>query len=544
MINPLYLAAGDTFLVFDPADDIEDTYPDPELARKRAGANGFLFYNLNDKINFNASLGYQSSEVISSNMSDIPSAYSGRLSSTGYFDLKGQVYGLRFQVNGLSGWQDIVRRDTGFKIDIQNINASAEYDINIKGLNIRPGITYQKGYYDDMPYLRYKGQGFLNGAGEITSTAFSLRTDYTLMKSLRLIAAVRGEKYSTNDDLYFSYQFIGSYNLNDQHNIRFVYSRANRGPFIIDVYSNYLWNRFQRPPPGYIYFQGNKDIEMLTMDMYELGYRVKPVKSIVADLEFFWTKTKDYSLLWPDSVNIFHENLPTNRPYARMLYQNIDLSSEQKGVTASITWVVNQNLNAKVFGTYSKTKLYDYYPLTPEETMALMFEDAYSNGLVDLNGDNIPEDFTGDGYPDPYPPYFIDLNGDGIPEDFTGDGVPDMLQTTPYSTVQPDTIVKETDHLSTPDFYGGLVINYSTLKNKLNITPSAYFYTEQTLINKNGGEQDIEGKYIINLKASYEIWKESTVYINARNLLNNDKREFAFMDDIGGIYLIGVNIVF
>lgn len=93
-------------------------------------------------------------------MGDTPSAQTGRVSNTAYTDLNAKVYGLGAQINYLAGWQDIVREDTGFKVDVQHVNANAEYDFNIGKLNIRPGITFQSALYNDLPYLSYNGQGF------------------------------------------------------------------------------------------------------------------------------------------------------------------------------------------------------------------------------------------------------------------------------------------------------------------------------------------------------------------------------------------------
>ena len=101
---------------------------------------------------------------------------------------------------------------------------------------------------------------------------------------------------------------------NNKHFFRVVYSKANRGPFLVDTYANYPWNREGRPLPGYIYFKGKEDLKLLTMNMFEIGYRVKPVKSIQADFEFFKTKTKNYSAMYSDSVHLNGFETGTDRP--------------------------------------------------------------------------------------------------------------------------------------------------------------------------------------------------------------------------------------
>jgi iron complex outermembrane receptor protein len=261
---------GQWFNVFDPSDDVDEMYPNPQRARQRLGGNAYLFYDYNDDIHFSLKGGIQGSEVLSTTMGDNPTAHAGRVSNTGYGDFIAKVHGLNLQANVLRGWQDIVRQDTGFKVDIYNINVNAEYDIHIDNLNIRPGISYQQAKYNDMNYLKYVGQGFLNGEQQFNSTALSLRLDYKLLENIRLIGAVRAEKYNTHDDPYISYQLIASYNLNDKHNFRIVSSQANRGPFLVDSYANYLWNRDERPMPGEISFNGQTNLDLLTSNMFEL----------------------------------------------------------------------------------------------------------------------------------------------------------------------------------------------------------------------------------------------------------------------------------
>ncbi|HEX3009928.1 MAG TPA: hypothetical protein VHO90_20170, partial [Bacteroidales bacterium] len=54
----------------------------------------------------------------------------------------------------------------------------------------------------------------------------------------------------------------------------------------------------------------------------------------------------------------------------------------------------------------------------------------------------------------------------------------------------------------------------------------------------------IEPKLLLNLKVAYKFYNNCSVYVNARNLLNDDKREFAFVDKVKGLYLVGVNFNF
>jgi iron complex outermembrane recepter protein len=483
------------FNVFDPNDDIDEMYPNPQLARQRVGANAYLNYNLNKDVTFNLKGGIQGSEVLSSTMGDNPTSLAGRLSSTKYADFIAKVHGLSFQSNVQGGWQDIVRQDTGFKVDLLNVNVNAEYDFNIGSLNIRPGVAYQSSTYDDTDYLSYIGQGFLNGKESFNSTALSLRLDYMAFEKLRLIGALRGEKYNTHDKMYMSYQFIASYNLNDKHNFRFVQSRANRGPFLVDTYANYLWEREGRPMPGHIMFNGQSNLDLLTMNMFEIGYRVKPVKSIQADFELFYNITKDYGALYPDSVSLIgYQGDP--RPYVNMTYTNIELSSQQIGLTGNVSWVATKNILLKVYGTYQVTTIKNVIPFTPDDAI----EEMIVNAAV-INTIN-----------------------------------PAITSYTDF----PDDRVDSEQNKATPSFYGGLVLDIKMLKDRMNLSSNLYSYTEQSFKSKYS-EKKIEAKAILNLKLSYKLFESKmSVYANARNVLSK-KKEFAYMDEIGPLFLFGVN---
>ncbi len=109
------------------------------------------------------------------------------------------------------------------------------------------------------------------------------------------------------------------------------------------------------------------------------------------------------------------------------------------------------------------------------------------------------------------------------------------------------------EHLYSPSFYGGIIINYLPFE-KLNIFSNLYFYGNQYSQTDEFRNEDInsyifnlniiKAKAIINLKFSYKIWKNNVLFLNVRNVLNDKKKEFNFADDTGSLYLIGFNINF
>ena len=376
--------------VFNPVEKIEDWHPYPETAVDRFGVNANLYFNPADDINFVLSGGYQDSYINSSSFGDPSISITGRDIKSSYFNVIGKAKGLTLQSNMLFAEQDIVYKNVGFKADARTFNINAEYDIYVGGLNIRPGISYQSATYDDTPYLiadtaGIYSSGYMNGECSFNSIAGSLRLDYKMLdEKLRFIVGGRFEKFNTSDDLYFPFQMVASYNLNDKHMLRVVGSMANRSPFIVDSYSNFDWNRQGRPFPSHIKFEGSKDQKLASTKNVEVGYRVRPVRNVFVEAEVFMSSTKNFGCLLPESSTTYihgadsmvaNVNLPQVGtvysakqavpapaiPYqVNLKYQNIDVKANQYGITLNAEWVANEKLVFKAFGTYQVTKLKDH----------------------------------------------------------------------------------------------------------------------------------------------------------------------------------------
>jgi iron complex outermembrane receptor protein len=119
------------------------------------------------------------------------------------------------------------------------------------------------------------------------------------------------------------------------------------------------------------------------------------------------------------------------------------------------------------------------------------------------------------------------------------------------NAVNPDSLVNM-EHKNTPTFFGGALVEYSPIK-KLTFFATMYYYTAQTIqmnkvdVTNAYGAQDmykVEPKFILNLKINFKVWKENSIFLNSRNLLNSNKKEFAYTDKIGGLYTIGVSLKF
>jgi iron complex outermembrane receptor protein len=486
--------------------------PNPRRAGEKFGANVALSYPVSDKVNFELAAGAQKSAVLTSMLGNRMVPFSTRESQTQYIDFKANVGGLQAQINYMAGDQEYEKLVKGFHIDLQSLNANLEYDYKFQNLTLRPGISYQQASYDDSKYVNTAiKEGYLNGKCELSTVAAFMRADYTAFEKLRLIGAVRWDKYNKPDVTHMTYQFITSYKINDNHLVRAVYSRANRGPFMTDTYSDFTWQRV----PGYfnIYYWGNENLKLPVMDMFEFGYRLKPVKYIQADFEVFQTQTKDYSWFMPDKMQldgvIIHPL--TQKPVASkgmtgwISYHNFDMTTTQTGFSANIQIAVNKNLTMNVFGNVQKTELEHFYARKTSDVLTELITQGYMVGVGEI------------------------MNGVTAPS------------VTVENTVKDADFVDQT-HKSTPSFYGGGSINY-IFRDKWNINTSLYYYGKQTF-SMTYTDTEIDAKTLVNMKVSYNFAKQNKVFVNVRNLLGDDSNEFAFADKIGTKFFAGMQLNF
>jgi iron complex outermembrane recepter protein len=507
-MDTLHMYWGNIYQKVTHADTLfKQSITSKNLATDRFGANIFLYYDLNKNINFALSAGTQKSEIVSTTLGSHAIPYIGRTSNTQYFDVRAKAYGLEFQANYMFGDQEVEKSNPGWHISPNIFNSQLEYEYKIGTLTLRPGVSYQATMYTDKKYVNIAAkEGFLNGDKRLSGFAGFFRADYKPFEKLRLIAAVRADKYDIPDKTYLTYQFISTFNLNENNLVRVVYSRANRGPFIVDSHADLTSQNV--PHVLSLLWSGNQNLKLPVMDMFEVGYRIKLFNRMMIDLEAFHNKTKDYSYFNLDSM-VRSAGL-TRIGYIN--YRNFDMNTIQNGITCNVSVVVDKKINFSVFGTIQKTEINDFYP----RTLGFM--------LTNLQAGLTPNSVK-------------------------------------RSIISQDSLTNTTNK-STPSVFGGMSLSYYP-NHKLSISATGYFYTDQTIettkvdITNNtpaksyfsGGVgvpdmYKVKAKFIPNLKISYKIWNESSLYINARNFLGSKEKEFAYTDQIKGTYLIGVDLHF
>ncbi len=517
---------------------------DPKKGKEKNGVNGYIDYKANNDLSFSLKGGYLDANAITSTIGDTPTPYSQRVSYGYYTTLMGNIYGFNLQASLNNVIQDFNKKHKGWTQATEQYNASLDYLLKFNKLNIRPGISYQSVHYDDRDYIDEIGDGYFNNDVALKNFAISARFDYHPTEKLRFVAALRDEKYNKPDKWQPSFQFTGSYKINDNNLLRAVYSRANQSTFMINAFSNYTWDLSESSASvDSVYFGGNKNPNMMVQDMFEIGYRTRPKENILIDIEAFYNTGKNYSALMPDSMYTVtfmgNPNLDyTNGEYSSTTlytsYRDIDMKSHQYGISVSADMVLSEKLLMKAHFTYQKTKVTDFCDLSRDEIASLQASE-YATNLSDDITNYLTYVSTGGLYGSSTPP-----------------------QASYSSDTQPgEEYYKDMDNEAVPSFWGSLEFTYKPCE-KCYITAQGYYYDKYYIYSQYETDSDrqdllasqgyldytghIDGKFSLNAKVNYKINDKINVFLNGRNVLNNETQEYVFMDKIGGLYLAGFNI--
>jgi iron complex outermembrane receptor protein len=483
----------------DTIPDVMDMHPRSEQAIKKYAGNAFLNYHASPGVLFNLAAGAQHSTVQKVSTENGITPLTTVASNSRYVDLKAHVQGLSAQFAYNEGTQ-IVDHRRGNKYDFGVFDCNIEYNYTWNNLSVKPGISYRDAMYDDTKYSDTANKaGIFNARGHITTSSASLRTEYKLWQNkIRLVAGVIVSKFNYPDTTYPSYELAATWKLAKKHLVRMVFSQSPRSPTVYDTYGGRQISRIPIGVNKYVHIdlENNKNLQLLTAHMFELGYRGAITKGISIDVELFSMRSKNYNVtVLNRSYNALqgHDTLrvlpirPTNLP----------LQVTQQGITVSLTWSTGK-IQAKPFVTLQRTRLKDYAPY-------LSMPDA--------------------------DPLFANT---------------DPANHNIYSGI--GTITRAEN---TPDVFGGATVNYMP-SDKWNINLSTYYYSAQTYyhaanVSLNDGVRGIDhikAKCLINANIQYEAVKGLRFSCTAKNILNDNSREFFRTDAVPFMLLGGIQYEF
>ncbi|MBT1705038.1 TonB-dependent receptor plug domain-containing protein [Chryseosolibacter indicus] len=482
------------------ASDVNARYPHPDKSMIKYGVNSTISYSPKEKAQFNLNAGLQDSEVQNIMFDNTGSSTNINTITTDsrYVDFQSSTYGLNTQISYTDATQYPVKGMKGSQYDYNVTDASLEYEIPIKGLSLKPGVTYRSATYDDSRYANVAEKGgILNGEKTMETLGGSLRADYSLLnEKLRFTGGLRMDKFTHPGDWLLSYQAAVNYKLNTSNLFRVVYSKAYRSPFIFDTYVDY---HSLQPLANNMFMEasstGNKNLDLLNSKMFELGYRTMLRSNLSLDIEGYHTITENYTALILGATTITPQTAPVIG-HTSLTIENIPLKVRQQGVTVSVNYVVNK-LQIKPFVSFQKTKLEDYSPY---------FSSTAATPSASNNMDPATYNFNN---------------------------------------------VSDVDHKFTPSAYGGAYINYA-LSSKFNFNLNAYWFSKQTFYHKDNftykdgvrGVENIDSKVLLNATVSYAPIKQLRIFVNGRNLLNRKSIEYYNSDATPAMIFGGINFDF
>jgi iron complex outermembrane recepter protein len=458
-----------------------NAYPHPERAMQKYGVNGFVNFQPSITTKFSLSGGYQNSEVQKAYSENNATPLTTALSSSRYLDFRGNIKKFMAQFSYQSGTQEEGLGNLGQKWDFVAIDGVLEYDLNFKNISIKPGINFRQAIYDDTPYVDVALKtGQFNGRRQITTLAPYLRGDYLFLEDkLRLITALRLDAFNFPNRPYLSYQLAVNYKLNLNHLVRVSYSRANGSANIIYTYADRYIPDF--PSTGTdLEISGNKDLRLLTTNLWELGYRARLSNNVQLELEAWYGQTQNFAnFLFADPFSRTINGLTRNiLPFQTL---NIPLKTNQMGLTLAFSYFT-KNLQLRPYITYQTTTLLNFSELN---TVAGQQNDIGKN----TQHTGTPTWFGGLIFNYQAKPFNFNLN--------------------PY-------------FFSTYEFFSFQNPSYADGR----------------------GRGAIPAKLLINAKISYNPMSSVAFFINVRNALNNQAIEFYNTDKIGLMFLGGLSFDF
>lgn len=306
---------------------LDKMFPNLDRARHNFGFNGYLSYNPNENMLINFTTGYQQSRSNTSSIDDDVFVMSGRTMKNFYANFQSRIHGLTFNVDFANGANDYVKGVHSYKEGESILASTLGYDFEIGGLSIRPEVQYRYFKARDYNYFTHltstpDGQPegdyfitqdgtyvritpFFDGDGTDTYTiAPSLRLDYKL-DTWRFIGAFRSDKTDKPDKWNNSWQLAISKELNDHNFIRLSYGRATRASVIINSDAHYTWTRKGMSQPSMVNLFGTDGYDLVSIDNFELGYRMRPSNNILIDAEAYFSMSENYGSLRATSASIY-----------------------------------------------------------------------------------------------------------------------------------------------------------------------------------------------------------------------------------------------
>ena len=484
----------------------------------------FLSHNFSEQTNVDVSVGAQKSQSQKIGFLNLSTPLSQTESESYYVNARMKLRNFSGQLNFNSGKDENNYKYNSYKFT--NIEGDLEYFKQFKFLSIRPGFNYKyMSYNSPITYNEPLSFNKLNyqfkDEPRVTSSysAFIL-TEWKPTSKLRMIGAIRVDKFDFNKNYFTNFELASTYRINKNNLIRAAFSKANKSPFFFDSYLNTsmllkydkVINETQtlKDIPILIKVKGQENLKYPTITNYEIGWRSKVNTKFNFDVELFYSKVENFV-----NPNIYHqltrvqqlddsgqpEYMISLSAIGDVLFENYDLNASQFGTGITLNYNFSEMFQAKIFGTYQHTSLKGKKDLSIDITSIYLEPVSSDNKLTTI--------------------------------------VDTKMNPTQWSDE------------ATPSFFGGFLLNYKPNK-QWNFSTDGYVYsqykfethnyyeiTDETTVDAAKLEMGIKSNIILNAKTSFKLNKNTSLNLTLKNVFGNH-REFGFADQIGKQLLIGL----
>lgn len=460
-------------------------FPNPDLGAKKTGMNFNLYFTPKTNTTFTLNTAYNENTVMVGTTVGTTLAQRSNASLSNL--IKVEIANLTFQTSVLSGHQGELGNLSEMGYNYLTWDNYLDYNIKVnEKLNFRPAISYQRANIDDKEFtVDVNKSGIFNNSATMENYAFSLKADYSPIEALRVIGAIRADKFTAPDDTYIGYQGIINYKINDKNILRFLAGRSFAGSFITPTYVNYT---VDANPMMLIRVLGDKHLELLQNNILELGYKTQIGKKVSFDLSLFQqTYTNFYSQVSSVVKNPSFAPVAPGEMHAKS--KNLALEAKQQGATLGATVLLGQ-ATFKPFITWQQTDLTDYSPYYSEPN-PILYPEYNTENVMDQKSEFAPNIFGGFSLNVPVSKWNFNVSG------YYYDA---------YKLTGVNSIDMQTGAISPEEI------------------------------------EDIDSKFLLNAKAGYNFSSKVQAFINARNILGQDAREAYGTDKIGTLLFAGFNI--
>lgn len=312
-------------------------YTDASRALNKWGVNGYLTYAANEHVNFDLSVTTQAAEF--QKIWIINPLQEGKTDNTSV-NFNASIHDLDIRASYVTGHNLDLKTNAPYaEYDFNVADFVAEYNIHVNDkYKITPGFSYQATTFDDRDYANInEGKvGLFNAENSINTIAGYLRADLAFTEKWRVLAGLRVDKFSDPDDAYLAYELASTYKINSKNLVRAAYTKSNSGSFI-----------------GYNFLNiggaqnGNTELDLFTLTMVEIGYRVQISPKLQLDVDMFRQYGENLTAI------VMVDGGGTQQ------FQNVPTTATQLGATVAVNFVPGQKLQFKPFFTFQKTETKD-----------------------------------------------------------------------------------------------------------------------------------------------------------------------------------------